>query len=43
MHKTFNFKMFTDVVTTYQNNNITKTPHYKLYNYFKKRNISILN
>lgn len=43
VHKVFNFKMFADVVSTYKNENITKSPHYKLCYFLKRRNISLLN
>lgn len=42
-HKVFNFKMFTDTITNFKNENITKTPHYKFFSYLKKRGVSLLN
>jgi Ca2+-binding EF-hand superfamily protein len=43
VHKSFNFKMFTDVLSAYRNENITKTPHYKICEFLKKRGISLTN
>lgn len=35
--------MFLDVLSIYKKENVSKTPQYKLMDYLKKRNISLIN
>lgn len=39
---TFGYKKFVDIVGLYRAENITKTAHYRFYDYLKKRNVSLV-
>ncbi len=41
--KTFNYKNFIEVVNLYKTETLTKTPQFKLIDYLKKRNVSLLH